>query len=159
MDNVKILPVGEIGSGFIPREYLPDGQDEYYLRNEQVGKPKDYWRALRSNEIEILVKNGNTCDDWDNMLVTDCFEPSLIKNSEFFGLVRIGRLQNVILQHHDLRIPAGIVRSRVIACDLGDDVAIHDVHVVPVIARKNRKFQANVLTGQIQALHSRQCGA
>ena len=33
-----------------------------------------------------------------------------------------------MIQHHDLRVPSGITNSLIISCDIGDDVAIHDVH-------------------------------
>jgi len=127
MSQVKILPGERIGHGFIPEEYLPRGADEYYLRNEQLGAPTDRWRNLRADEIEALVKNANTCDDWDAILVCDPFTPHLVKNNEFYGLVRIGRLEDVVLQHHDLQAPAGIVNSSLISCDVGDNCAVHNV--------------------------------
>jgi hypothetical protein len=128
MDRVSIVEPEKIGRNFIPDEYLPAGKDEYYQRNKQVIPPKSGWRNLRSGEIELLVKNENTCEDWDDLLVTDEFDPNMIKNTSFYGLVRIGRLRNVIVQHHDLRLPAGITNSLIISCDIGDDVAIHNVH-------------------------------
>ena len=128
MDEVVILPPEKISKNFIPPEYIPKGKDEYYHRNKQVSPPKSGWRNLRSDEVERLVKNSNTADDWDEILVTDPFDPNLIQNSRFFGLVRIGQLRDVILQHHDLRVPAGITNSLIISCDIGNDVAIHDVH-------------------------------
>ncbi len=81
-----------------------------------------------SDEVERLVKNDNTADNWDEILVTDQFDTDQIKNSRFFGLVRIGCLRNIILQHHDLRVPSGITNSLIISSDIGDDVAIHNVH-------------------------------
>jgi len=127
MSEVKVLGAEKFGREFIPREYLPEGKDEYYLRNEQVGRPAGYWRRLRAHEIEALVKNGNTCDDWDSIYVGDVFDPHLIMNSEFHGLVRLGRLEEVILEHHELQTPAGITNSRIISCDVGDNAAIHNV--------------------------------
>jgi len=144
MDNIHILQAEHIGRNFIPPEYLPKGKDEYYLRNIQVSKPDGYWRNLRSFEIEELVKNANTCDNWDNVLVTDEFRPSLIKNTEFFGLVRIGRLRNVVLQHHDLQMPAGITNCRIISCDIGDDVAIHDVRYLAHYIIGNKTMLLNI---------------
>ena len=126
MDIVSILQTNSIGRSFIPNEYLPDGKDEYYYRNIQTSYPKERWRNLQSGEVERLVKNNNTSDNWDEILVTDQFDSGQIKNSEFIGLVRIGRLQNIILEHHDLKVPAGITNSVIIACDIGDDVAIHN---------------------------------
>jgi hypothetical protein len=128
MDSVVIVPQENIGKNFIPSEYLPKGKNEYYQRNKQIIAPKSGWRNLKSDEIERLVKNDNTADNWDELLVTDEFDTNQIKNTQFFGLVRIGRLRNVILQHHDLRMPSGITNSLIISCDIGDDVAIHNVH-------------------------------
>ncbi|HEX2969969.1 MAG TPA: DUF4954 family protein [Bacteroidales bacterium] len=127
-DRVLILEPERIAKNFIPPEYIPEGKDEYHIRNTQVCHPKSGWRHLRSDEVEQLVKNNNTSDNWDNILVTDQFETSQIKNSRFYGLIRIGITRNVIIQHHDLRLPAGITNSLIISCDIGDDTAIHDVH-------------------------------
>jgi hypothetical protein len=128
MDKVLIINPENIGKNFIPQEYLPKGKDEYFQRNKQTIPPKTGWRHLNSDEVDLLVKNHNTADNWNEILVTDQFEPKQIKNTKFFGLVRIGCMRNVILQHHDLRVPSGITNSLIISCDIGDDVAIHDVH-------------------------------
>jgi hypothetical protein len=128
MDKVLIVHPENIGKNFIPAEYLPAGKDENYQRNVQTIPPKSGWRNLRSDEVEKLVKNDNTADNWDEILVTDQFDTNQIKNTRFYGLVRIGCVRNVILQHHDLRVPAGITNSLIISSDIGDDVAIHNVH-------------------------------
>ena len=47
--------------------------------------------GMAAEEIETLVKNANASDNWDNILVTERFTPHLVKNCEFYGLVRIGR--------------------------------------------------------------------
>jgi len=117
-----------MGNHFITPGYLPKGQDENYLRYSQQPDQKNGWRHLHSDEVERLVKNDNTAYNWDDILVTDLFDPKMIKNNQFFGMIRIGSVRNVILQHHDLRVPAGISNSLIISCDIGDDVAIHDVH-------------------------------
>ena len=127
MSTVSILSSSGIGKNFIPKEYLPDGKDEYYLRNLQTSWPKDRWRHLSSKEVQQLVENNNTSVNWDEIFVTDQFDTAQIKNNEFFGLVRIGNVRNVILEHHDLKVPVGITNSTIISCDIGDDVAIHDV--------------------------------
>ena len=144
MDIVSIHPPGDIGRNFIPAEYLPSGEDEYYLRNTQTTCPSKKWRHLDSEEVEQLVKNGNTSDDWDEIFVTDEFDPRQIKNTEFFGLIRIGRLRNVILEHHDLQIPSGITNSLIISCDIGDDVAVHDVRYLAHYIIGNNCILANI---------------
>ena len=127
MSELHVLPIGSLGADFIPAEFLSEGADEYTLRNEQATRPEGGWRKLRADEIEALVKNANASDSWDNILVTEQFTPHLVKNCEFYGLVRIGRLDEVYLEHHDLRVPVGLTNSRIIACDIGDNAAIHHV--------------------------------
>ena len=127
MDTVSILHPGTIGKNFIHDEFLPANKDEYHYRNIQTLWHENRWRRLRADEIEQLIKSNNSSNNWAEIFVTDQFDPLLVTNNSFFGLVRIGRLQNVVLEHHDLKIPAGITNSIIIACDIGDDVAIHNV--------------------------------
>nr|AXS01219.1 hypothetical protein [uncultured bacterium] len=127
---IKDLPIERYGYDFIPAEHLPKGADEYWLRNaqqaEMFSKKPDDWRHLTPEEIEILEKNRNYCADWGNFLVGNPFDPSLIRDSYFYGLVRIGALKSVMLKYHDFCVPVGIRNSTIIACDIGDDTAIQD---------------------------------
>jgi len=144
MDSVSMKSPLSIGRDFVPPEYLPSGKDEYYLRNAQSARPPTSWRHLRADEVERLVKNNNTSNNWDELLVSDEFDPGLIANTEFFGLVRIGRLRPMVLEHHDLQIPAGISNSFIIACDIGDDVAIHNVRYLAHFIIGDRCILANI---------------
>ncbi len=128
MEKVTLIPYKNIYENFVEKKYLPKGKDEYFFRNQQVKKPAKGWRHLHASEIEILVKNSNRATSWDDILVTDKFDPTLISNNHFFGLVRIGAVENVVLQYHDLKMPCGITGSSIISCDIGDYTAIHDVH-------------------------------
>ena len=127
MDDVTILPAENIGKEFVSKEFILKGKNEYYYRNLQSSWPEKRWRQLTSDEVERLVKNNNTADNWDDLRVTDQFNPRRIKNSEFYGLVRIGSIQNAVLEHHDLNLAVGITNSVIISCDIGDNVAIHNV--------------------------------
>ena len=127
MDKVTIIDYDRIYKNFIDEKYL-HGHDEYYYRNRQVSKPLDTWRHLRSDEIERLVKNSNSATNWDDIWVTDEFDTNMVRNNRFFGMVRIGRVTRKVLLYHDLRVPIGITDSSIMSCDIGDDVAIHDVH-------------------------------
>ncbi|MFP4067918.1 MAG: DUF4954 family protein [Spirochaetaceae bacterium] len=127
MDTVTLIPGGAMGREFIPKEYLPEGEDEYYLRNAQLSRPLSDFRHLRAHEIELLVKNGNVADNWDDVLVTDEFDAAQVLNNSFHGLVRIGAVSNAVLEHHDLQLPVGITSSNISSCDIGDYVGIHNV--------------------------------
>jgi hypothetical protein len=116
-------PINNLGYNFIDPKYIPDGQNEYYLRNQQNNNGIDY-RRLSGSEIEILIRNGNTSDDWAKIYVSKEFDPALVKNSKFHGLIRIGKLEPFYLEFHNLRMPVGIYNSHVISCDFGDNVCI-----------------------------------
>ena len=144
MDKVTIIDYDRIYKNFIDEKYLHDGHDEYYYRNQQVGKPLDTWRHLHSDEIERLVKNSNSATNWDDIWVTDEFDTSMIRNNHFFGMVRIGRVSRKVLQYHDLRVPIGITSSSISSCDIGDDVAIHDVHYMANYIIGDRSILFNI---------------
>lgn len=130
METVKLLPSRTITSDFIPREYLPPGESQYTIRDGQFIHSSRPWRSLRSDEIETLVKNGNTAGDWSTIHVCDPFDPDQILNNFFFGFIRIGAVEDAVLEHHDLTLPVGITNCRVISCDIGDHVAMHNVHYI-----------------------------
>jgi len=144
MTKVLIESIDNIGYNFISAKYLQNKKDEYYYRNRQTLWPKDRWRHLLSSEIDELVKNGNVSDDWDQILVTDKFKARLLKNNEFYGLVRIGNIRNIVLEYHELRLPAGITNSLIISCDIGDDIAIHNVRYLSHYIVGNRCILANI---------------
>ncbi len=123
MNVITKHPINNLGYNFIDPKYIPEGQDEYYLRNQQNNNGIDY-RRLSGSEIEILIRNGNTSDDWGKIFVSKEFDPALVKNSKFHGLVRIGKLEPYYLEFHNLRMPVGIYNSHIISCDFGHNVCI-----------------------------------
>ncbi len=66
MNIIQTHPVNELGYNFVEKKYIPKGKDEYYLRNNQNRNDVTY-RELTTAEIEILVHNRNTSDDWNKI--------------------------------------------------------------------------------------------
>src|SRR6218665_29984 len=143
MNPIFKQPISEVGYNFIPKEFLPKGKDEYYLRNEQNRSGIKY-RRTTALEIEILIRNRNTSDNWDNVLASDAFNPELVKNCKFFGLVRIGKLEPICLDFHSVRQPVGLYNSVIISCDLGDNVVIDNVHYLSHYIIQNEVIITNV---------------
>ena len=127
MNNITKHPLSSLGYHFIPPEYLPKGKDEYHLRNMQNSSGIQY-RQLNAHEIEVLVRNRNQSDDWNKILVSDAFNPELVKNCKFYGLIRIGKLEPWYLEFKNLRRPVGLYNSTVCSCDFGDNVVIDNVN-------------------------------
>ncbi len=126
MNIISKHPLERLGYDFIDPRFLPPGKDEYYLRDAQQGRAYSF-RGLTAGEIEVLVKNENTSDDWAAIRVTDRFNPDLVKGCQFFGVVRIGALENYYLEYHDLRLPVGLYNSTIVSCDIGSNVVIDNV--------------------------------
>lgn len=143
MNNITSKPVSELARNFIPEAFIPQGKDEYYLRNQQNPDILHY-RNLTAHEIEVLVRNNNTSSDWNQLLVSEAFNPELVKNCKFFGLVRIGKLEPLYLEFNDLRMPVGLYNSTIINCDLGDNVVVDNVNFLAYYIIGNEVIIVNV---------------
>lgn len=143
MNKILKRPLNALGYQFIDPKYLPDGEDEYYLRNLQNRSGITY-RNLTAYEIEMLVRNNNTSDDWNKICVSDDFNPELVKNCKFFGLVRIGKLEPVFLEHHNICLPVGLYNSTIISCDFGDNVVVSNVNYLAHYIIGNEVMISNV---------------
>ncbi len=143
MNIINKHKVEELGYGFINQKYLHDGEDEYYQRYNQNTNNTVY-RQLSSSEIETLIRNGNSSDDWDKILVSDAFNPNLVKNCKFFGLIRIGKLEPYYLEFNNLRMAVGLYNSTLISCDFGDNVCIDNTAYLSHYIIGNEVMIANV---------------
>ncbi len=127
MNEIQKRSLNCIGYDFIPAQYLPEDRDEYHLRDLQNRSGISY-RYLTAYEIEVLVRNNNSSDNWNNIRVSDAFNPELVKHCKFYGLVRIGKLEPVSLSYHNVCMPVGLYSSTIISCDLGDNVIVNNVN-------------------------------
>jgi len=127
MNIIQKHPVNNLGYNFVEKKYLPKGKDEYHLRNIQNQNGIKY-RKLTAQEIESLIRNRNTSDDWNKILVSKNFNPELVRNCKFHGLVRIGKLEPFYMEFHNLRMPVGLYNSTIISCDLGNNICIDNVN-------------------------------
>ena len=127
MERVTIIPAENAFNSWIDPKYIPEGNDKYSLRNTQAKEPEGGWRHLSQNEMATLIRNNNVATDWNSILVGNSFNPDVIRDNVFVGFVRMGNMTNDVLQYHDLRLPVGISKSYIHSCDLGDNVAIHNV--------------------------------
>lgn len=129
MNIIQSRPLKELGYNFINKEFLPEGRDEYYFRDlKNITISATPHRSLTTPEIEILVNNRNTSDNWNMIFVTDNFDATLVRNCKFFGLIRIGALQPLYKEFHNLRMAVGLYNSTIISCDIGDNVCIDNVN-------------------------------
>ena len=143
MNIITKHPVNNLGYNFVEEKYIPEGKDEYYLRFRQNPNGNAY-RKLSAHEIEVLVRNRNTSDDWNMIFVSSSFNPELVKNCKFYGLIRIGKLEQFYLEFHNLRLPVGLYNSTIISCDFGNNVCIENVNYLSHYIIGNEVMIANV---------------
>ncbi|TAD91825.1 MAG: DUF4954 family protein [Bacteroidetes bacterium] len=143
MNNIKKIPLKTLGYNFVAPQHLPQDQDEYYLRNLQNRSGISY-RQLSAYEIEVLVRNRNTSDNWNNLLVSNAFNPELVKNCKFYGLVRIGKLEPFFLEYSQLKVPVGLYNSTIVSCDFGDNVVVDNVNYLSHYIVGNEVIIVNV---------------
>jgi hypothetical protein len=143
MNSINKQPLSSLGFGFINPAYIPKGKDEYYLRNRQH-RTKTKYRKLTAKEIQILVRNDNSADNWNNLEVSPFFEPKLVKRCSFFGKIRIGKLEPFFHEFNNLRMPVGIYNSTIISCDIGDNVVIDQISFMSHIITGNDVMLVNI---------------
>ncbi|MBP5156511.1 MAG: DUF4954 family protein, partial [Treponema sp.] len=106
---------------------LKDRGDSVCLVEHVAGK-----RQLSQEEIAILIQNRNISSDpeWKNVFVCEGegeFDPSLISQSEFNGVIVLGMVRPATLRFHDLELNTGIYRSVLYNVVIGDDCVVHNV--------------------------------
>ena len=86
-------------------------------------------RHLTEEEIVVLKNNGCKSKDskWQNIYVTEEFDPNLIQNSEFSGTIVLGKMKKGMLRYHDLTLDIGIYNSLIESSVIGDNVVIRNV--------------------------------
>ena len=143
MSEVKKRQIKSLGYNFVSKEFIPKGKDEYYLRNIQNRSDINY-RNLTAHEIKLLANNNNSSDDWSKVFVADPFNFDLVKNCNFHGLVRIGKLESVYLEFHDVRLPVGFYNSTIVSSDFGDNVVVNNVNYMSHYITGNEVILVNV---------------
>jgi hypothetical protein len=143
MNIIKKHPVNNLGYNFVDEKYIPKGKDEYHLRNLHNKNGIDY-RKLSAQDIETLIRNRNTSDDWNKIFVSKHFNPELVRNCKFHGLVRIGKLEPFYLEFHNLRMAVGLYNSTIISSDIGNNVCIDNVNYLSHYIIGNEVMIANV---------------
>ncbi len=128
MNKIYKKPLAELGFQFVGKEYLAEGRDEFYYRNQKIDQSQ--YRSLTQREIAILEANLNEAENWKDIFVKEGFNAALVKNCRFFGINRIGILEHCFLEFKNLRMPVGIYNSTIISCDFGDNVAIDRVNML-----------------------------
>lgn len=125
MSVLSIINIEDIGSDLYSP--LPQSNIEKNRKRNKQHKQIPNYRSLTSEEIKALEKNNNFSTNWNQVLVSEQFLPDQIRDSKFYGWVRIGTMSKKALSYRDLKLPTGIYNSCIVSCDIGACTAIHNV--------------------------------
>jgi hypothetical protein len=84
-------------------------------------------KLITGAEIQILLSNGCTCDNWNNILIKEGFDPQKCRNVHFSGNVRLGKFNKSFTDESGVTINSGIVNAQIHNCIIGDDVSIYNI--------------------------------
>ena len=85
------------------------------------------YRALTQQEITRLVENGCSSGNWNDIVVKDGFDPSLLRNVQFSGIIKLGRFKRTFVDESGVPIVSGITGAHLHNCTIGDNVSIYNV--------------------------------
>jgi carbonic anhydrase/acetyltransferase-like protein (isoleucine patch superfamily) len=88
-------------------------------------------RNLTSEEIAILERKGNLCEDWSQVLVEPNFDPARVHASIFQGRMLLPAFYGTVLTPSGVSVPTGIYRSTL------QDCAIENAHIQDVSLLSN----------------------
>src|SRR5690606_8780906 len=91
-----------------------------------------------------LKANGNHSNNWNDILVRDGIDITLIEACTFYGHVRIGKLEPYFLEFSEVRFPVGLYHSMIVSCDIGNNVSISNVNFLSRYIIEDDVIIANV---------------
>lgn len=84
-------------------------------------------RNLTDNEIDILKKQSCVSDNWNDILVHPCFDPSYIYNVTFSGKIKLGFFESEFYLPGGFKKHSGINKAVLHNCTIGNNVLIENV--------------------------------
>jgi hypothetical protein len=85
------------------------------------------YKPLTDSEIEKLLLNGCTSNDWKNISVKKGFDPGKCHNVHFSGKIKLGLFSKSFNDESGVTINSGIVNAQIHNCTIGDNVSIYNV--------------------------------
>ncbi|WP_418874756.1 DUF4954 family protein [Xylanibacter rarus] len=87
----------------------------------------DEYRLLTNEEINILEENGCTAEDWTSINVADDFQPTYIKNVNFYGEIFMGVFEKNIEVSNGFVRHSGIRNATLRNAYIGDNCLIENI--------------------------------
>ena len=85
------------------------------------------YRALTQQEIDILIKQQCSSDNWKNIRVKEGFSTDYIHNVHFSGNTKLGLFEKEFTLDGGLKRHSGIYQASLHNCDIQDNVFIKNI--------------------------------
>jgi len=85
-------------------------------------------RSLTSSEIDQLLAQGCTAEDWSLISVSDGFNAANVQDAHFSGKITMGAFNASFALPGGLSVHSGIAHARIHNCQIGDDVHLWNIH-------------------------------
>lgn len=103
------------------------------------------YRHLSSAEIEQLERQQCHANSWDDVLVSDPFDATLVQCVRFEGRVQLGAIAvGQVCDDNSISFPEGITSCWLRDCTIGDHCAMHNVRILANYTIGNRCLLFNV---------------
>ncbi|NPD92894.1 DUF4954 family protein [Xylanibacter muris] len=87
----------------------------------------DNCRSLTLDEIEALEQSGCTAEDWNNISVSDDFNPAYVRNTSFCGEISLGVFDKHIEIEEGFMRHSGIFNATLHNVAIGDNCLIENI--------------------------------
>jgi NDP-sugar pyrophosphorylase family protein len=105
------------------------------------------YRHLSKEEINRLLSQNCSADNWASINVTEGFSPGNILNTRFGGNIKLGNYSGMIEVEKNISKKCGIYNSSISNCEIGDHVYISDVRNL-----SNYIIEGNVAVSNVGSL-------
>ncbi len=86
------------------------------------------YRLLTKKEIDQLISQGCSCDDWTNIQVAEQFDTGKVKTTKFSGNIKLGVFDKEFTFFSGVKKPAGISNATIHNCIIGNNVYIEHIN-------------------------------
>jgi len=85
------------------------------------------FRSLSDEQINQLISQGCTCEDWSKVQVAEGFKAETVKSAHFSGEVKLGVFEKQVSFFGGVTRPTGISEATIHNCAIGNNVYINRV--------------------------------
>jgi hypothetical protein len=104
--------------------HLETGREEIV---SELNSVQEIFRSLSAEEIDQLIKQGCSCEDWSQVQVAEGFKADTVKSTHFCGRIKLGVFDKQVSFFGGVKKSAGISHATIHNCTIGNNVYISHI--------------------------------